>query len=527
MKKEYWWLILIVIIAALLRFMYFTSAPPGLYPDEAMDGTNAQEILHTGAFKAFYPENNGREGLFMNIQAVLLALIRQNQPWALRLPSAVFGLLTVVGLYFLAKELFKSTTMGLLSSFLIAVSYWHVTFSRIGFRAIMSPAFLVWGLYLLLKSLNQFSIFNLQSNPESQVQNQKNNWKLEIGNWSLPILAGLVYGLGFYSYIAYRVTPLLILLVLGYFFIKSKKQNWRKSFWVITAVFLLAAFLVALPLGMYFLKNPADFLGRTSELSVFKAASPVLAFTTNILKTAGMFTVAGDFNWRQNYAGRPELSATVGVLFLVGLALGLTRLFKKDFAFAVLFGWIFLAGLPVVISNEGIPHALRSILLIPPIIMLAAYGGIVFYRWAKRVLGITDGRLLISALLILALVGVETYMVFFELWANNPATAGSFNSDYVEVSREINALPNGVVKVVLVNAGGVTVPTPPAHQLPGPPMPTQTVMFLTDTFYGTEKIGDGIYYNKDKNITYYVMPEAADAVKTLNLSPAIHVYSLN
>jgi 4-amino-4-deoxy-L-arabinose transferase-like glycosyltransferase len=527
MTKEYWWLILIFIIAALFRFIYFTSVPPGLYPDEAMDGTNAQEILHTGVFKVFYPENNGREGLFINIQAILLSLIHQNQPWVLRLPSAVFGLLTVVGLYFLAKELFKSTAMGLLSSFFIAVNYWHITFSRISFRAIMAPFFLVWGLYLLLLSLHKAGVFaDIQE--EFKIQNSK--FKITIQNlkFIIPaILGGIIYGLGFYSYIAYRVTPLIVLIVLVYFFMKSKKQNWIKNFWVITTAFLLTAFLAALPLGVYFLKNPADFFGRTSELSVFKTASPALALTTNILKTAGMFTVAGDYNWRHNYAGQPELLAIVGVIFLIGLALGIVRLFKKDFSFAVIFGWIFAAGLPVVISNEGIPHALRSILLIPPVIMLAAYGGIVFYRWTKQVLGIANGRLFTSALLILALVGVETYMVFFGLWAKNPHTADAFSSDYAEIGREINALPNTAVKIVLVNASGVNVPTPPAHQLPGPPMPTQTVMYLTDTFYGTEKIGNGIYYNKDKNITYYVMPEAADAVKLLNLPPSIHVYSLN
>lgn len=521
MKKEYWWLVLIVIIAGLLRFMYFNTVPPGLYPDEAMDGTNAQEVLHTGVFKVFYPENNGREGLFMNIQAVLLNLIHQNQPWVLRLPSAVFGLLTVIGLYLLAKELFKSSVMGLLSAFLIAVSYWHLTFSRISFRAIMSPFFIVFALYLLLLSMRKLGEEDA-ANGVAQVGFLK-----ELSLWSLPLVGGLLYGLGFYSYIAYRVTPLLILIVLGYFFVRSKKQNWRKNFWVITVVFLLAAFIAALPLGAYFLKHPADFFGRTSELSVFKAASPALALGKNILETAGMFTVAGDFNWRQNYSGRPELEAIVGVLFLIGLALGLSRLFKKDFAFAILFSWVLLAGLPVVISNEGIPHALRSILLIPPIIMLAAYGGIVLYRWAKQILGIADGRFFAAAITVLALIGVETYFVFFQLWAKNPNTAAAFNSDYLEVGREINALPNAAVKIVLVYANGVAVPTPPDHQLPGPPMPTQTVMYLTDTFYGTEKIGNGIYYNKDKNITYYVMSQAADAVKVLNLSPAIHVYSLN
>ena len=157
-------LILIVIIAAFLRLYNIIppvgGLPPGLYPDEAMNGNNALEAISTRDYKVFYPENNGREGLFINIQALSIFLF-ENFPWALRIVSAIFGILTVLGIYFLAKEIFNKN-IALLSAFLLATSFWHINFSRIGFRAIMAPFFLTWGIYFLLKSLN--------------------NWKLEIGN---------------------------------------------------------------------------------------------------------------------------------------------------------------------------------------------------------------------------------------------------------------------------------------------------------------------------------------------------------
>ena len=71
-----------------------------------MNGNNALEALETGDFKIFYPENNGREGLFINIQALSLKVFGA-EPWALRIVSAIFGFLTVLGLYFLARILFK------------------------------------------------------------------------------------------------------------------------------------------------------------------------------------------------------------------------------------------------------------------------------------------------------------------------------------------------------------------------------------------------------------------------------------
>ncbi len=83
MKYKYFFLILIIIIAGFLRLYQINQLPPGLYPDEAMNGNNALEALSNTDFsakggpalgwKVFYPENNGREGLFINIQAISVA----------------------------------------------------------------------------------------------------------------------------------------------------------------------------------------------------------------------------------------------------------------------------------------------------------------------------------------------------------------------------------------------------------------------------------------------------------------------
>ena len=73
-------LILVMIVAGFLRLYHFTTVTPGLYPDEAMNGNNAIQAIQTGDFKVFYPENNGREGLFINIQALFLKFFGVNEP---------------------------------------------------------------------------------------------------------------------------------------------------------------------------------------------------------------------------------------------------------------------------------------------------------------------------------------------------------------------------------------------------------------------------------------------------------------
>src|SRR5262245_27530320 len=187
-SRTWVWLLLIVAVAAFLRFYQLDSIPPALSSDEAHNGNDILEALETGHFRVFYPQNAGREGLFINFQAVFVALLG-NKAWVLRLPSAIIGVLTVLGLYYLAAELF-TVPIGLAASFFLATSTWHLNFSRIGLRAISAPLFLVWSVYLLVLGLRRKS---------------------------MPMLAaaGVVYGLGFHTYTAYRVTPLLIAVILA------------------------------------------------------------------------------------------------------------------------------------------------------------------------------------------------------------------------------------------------------------------------------------------------------------------------
>src|SRR5581483_5006844 len=96
----------VVLLASFLRLYHITSTPPGLYPDEAMDGNNALEVVHGGHFQSFYTEDNGREGLYVNILVFFIKAFG-NKPWVVRLPAAIAGILTVLGMYFFAAELFK------------------------------------------------------------------------------------------------------------------------------------------------------------------------------------------------------------------------------------------------------------------------------------------------------------------------------------------------------------------------------------------------------------------------------------
>ncbi len=601
MNKKIIILCLIIAIAAFFRFWQIQNIPPGLYPDEAMNGNNALEAIEKGDFKIFYPENNGREGLFINIQAASVAIFG-NKPWALRLVSSAFGVLTVLGVYFLTKELFnfknpkskiqsrlgrtnfqnskqnslrfsrlkfgnwnlfenwdlgfgifRREKIALISCYFLATSLWHINFSRIGFRAIMAPFFLVWGLYFLLKSLNFINFENCEIKNSLKII----NCKLKIAFFS--IISGLVYGLGFHSYIAYRATPVLIILIFAYFWFKQK-ENRRKIIFN-GFFFIFSFFIVISPLLFYFYQNPADFLGRTSQISVFSSENPIKDLALNTVKTFGMFWYQGDYNWRHNFSGRPELFWPIGILFGLGILMCIYRILNpniknpmsnkipssndqktnnlrlRNFDFIgncppaatsvkvgklgfgifdrdilpelLLLFWLIIGLAPVIVSNEGIPHALRAIIIIPAVMIISAVGleaiikkvGNLIEKWetnyAERALQIQRIKKELFILLILFFIstGIYSFDTYFLRWAGNPNVADAFSENYADIGNYLNSLPKDLAKYVVVNANDTNVR--------GMPMPTQTIMFITKTFLPQ--------WQKEKNISY-ILPENIEKI---------------
>ncbi len=480
-RYSVFFIFIILALAVFFRLYQLTTVPPGLYPDEAMNGNNALEAIKTGDYKIFYPENNGREGLFINIQAQSIKIFG-NEPWALRIISVLFGVLTVLGLYLLTKELFKKESIALFASFFLAVSFWHVMFSRIGFRAIMAPFFLVWSLWLLWKTLGS----------------RTSTWK----SCFQVTLAGLIFGLGFHSYIAYRIAPLL--LIPPCLILIKKKQ------FLLILFFIIGAFVTTLPLLNYFYHNPQDFFGRTTQISIFSSESPLLDLGKNIAKTAGMFVWAGDYNWRHNIAGAPQLWWPVSILFLIGLIISIKNLLVTRYALLVT--WLIVMLLPVIISSEGLPHALRAIIVVPVTMIFAAVG----FEWVIEKINqrIKSGRLKKELVVLLFVffiaTAIMTFNKYFLLWASSPHTAGDFAKNYTELGNYLRYSPQDIKKYVIINAEGVDVR--------GIPMPSQTVMFLTDTFLPEKQ--------KEKNIFYILPQNLNDFINTAKNEEKLQIFML-
>jgi len=464
---------LIIATAVFFRFYHLQQTPPGLYPDEAMNGVNTLIANDTGNYQVFYPDNNGREGLFINIQALSVKIFGIH-PWALRGVSAVIGVLTVIGLYMLTKELFD-WHIAALSSFMLAISFWHVNFSRIGFRAIMVPFILVYTFHFLWRGIKSL--------------------RLSYFFW-----AGVLGGLGFYTYTSYRIAPLIaIVLFIAYWeylkktFDHSKYEHTHNQLLRGFALMMIVAFIVVIPLGLYFFHHP-DQIMEQSGLSVFNQPNPLHALGESVVQTLAMFNFSGDWNNRHNIPGAPMLPWPIGIFFVIGFIKELWHwLGRKHGHFSplhtFLFGWFFIMLLPGFLSIQA-PHAIRTMGVLPVLMIFTGRG----IWWTFKAIGawrdnthpaeqyhlhhLTDPAAVIAMVLLLVGLGGYEYNRYFNVWAKDPSTAGAFNQNYVDIANQINALSDTTAKYVIMKAPATLFDLPGQS---GVPVSAATVIFLTDT----------------------------------------------
>ena len=114
--KKYIWIILIgiVILAAVLRLWQLGNIPPSPDWDEVALGYNAYSIMQTGRdeFGKFIPVvlrsfDDYKPALYAYLTIPSILIFGLNT-FAVRLPSAIFGIISVIATYFLAKELFSN-----------------------------------------------------------------------------------------------------------------------------------------------------------------------------------------------------------------------------------------------------------------------------------------------------------------------------------------------------------------------------------------------------------------------------------
>lgn len=150
----------IVLIGFLIRILGVSSTPPGLTWDEVSLGYNAYSILTTGrdeygeilplTLKSF---GDYKPALYSYLIIPFIFFFGLNE-LAVRLPSVVFGTASILLVFLLVRELFKSDIKGYLASLMYALSPWAMIFSRPAFEANLSVFMNLLGFYLLVRWIN-------------------------------------------------------------------------------------------------------------------------------------------------------------------------------------------------------------------------------------------------------------------------------------------------------------------------------------------------------------------------------------
>lgn len=251
----------IILLASLLRIIFLSRIPSGFEHDEAVHGYDAYSILLTqrdeyGNFIPLFLKATGdyRSSIYSLMAVPLIKFLGLNE-FATRLPAALAGILTVLIVYYLVKELFNNQQLAAVSALLLAISPWHVLHSRLAFQGIYFPLLFCLGLLFFVKSF------------------QKANYL---------ILSSLVLGLSLWTYYPARGFVPLFLLGLTLIF---RQHLWRIRGRTVIAVAVFLSIFIFLssfwfsPAGM----ARAQSVGLTRDVRVliyqyFTYLSPIFLF---------------------------------------------------------------------------------------------------------------------------------------------------------------------------------------------------------------------------------------------------------
>jgi 4-amino-4-deoxy-L-arabinose transferase-like glycosyltransferase len=415
-KKIFIFLTFIIVLASILRLWQLGKVPLSPDWDEVALGYNAYSILQTGKdeYGKFLPVvlrsfDDYKPALYAYLAIPSIKILGLNVI-AVRLPSAIFGILTILVTFFLVKELFKKNNLALLSSFLLAISPWHIQFSRIAFEANVGVALNAFGILFFLKAF-------------------KKPWFLS--------LSALMFGLSLHIYQSEKVFVPLLIAVLIFSFRKEFFSIKRKHIYMSLITFIV----ISLPLVFFILTN-SDALSRAKTVSIFSNSSIIQANTEKLVRDRANNDILGlvldnrrvefvkyvvggylshlDLNWLFVVGDIARHHAPgMGLMYLVELPfllIGIYMLIFGNFSKAVkifMALWFLTVPVPASITND-VPHAVRTINFLPILQILTAIGILSSLGWIfnlkYRLLRIRVGYLMLIPIFVFSILNLSYYL---------------------------------------------------------------------------------------------------------------------
>ena len=364
-------LFLLVMAAGLFFRLYkIDSIPPGLNHDAAWNGLYAIKITQGMSYAPYVAEAWGRETLFHHVIAFFQIVVGPTK-LAIQLASVTIGVATLAAFYLLIRRLFD-TRLALVATYLLGVSGWHLTLSKVGWRAIAVPLFECLVFYFLVKAVQERRVRDF-------------------------VLAGIFLGLSLDTYDAARILPFIAGAYLLYEVVRNPAL--LRYNYVSIGSFGLFAILAFSPLGWYAMHNWDGFTGRASFTWIgaqIEQAGSIQPLFNNLGSALGMF------NFRANgddfFVNEPLLDIPVSIFSALGLIYSIFH--WRQQSYFLLLAMFFLT---IVVGIASEPNGNRMLGAVIPVTAFAAVFLVVSWRW----LGQAYPRY--SSLFTVALVGVLIY----------------------------------------------------------------------------------------------------------------------
>ncbi|MEM4230655.1 MAG: glycosyltransferase family 39 protein [Candidatus Pacearchaeota archaeon] len=474
-------LIGIVLLASFLRLWKLGKVPISPDWDEVALGYNAYSIMQTGhdEYGKFFPIvlrsfDDYKPAFYAYLVMPSIAIFGLNT-FAVRLPSAIFGILAVIATYFLVKELFllkftseeslrhTSEVFGwtpqrwapLLTAFLLAISPWHIQFSRIAFESNVGLSFNIFSITFFLKGL-------------------KKPWFLAVSSFLMA--------LNFYIYQSEKVfSPLLLFAMILIF--RKDLFSVSKKYIFLSAII---GIFVAIPMVSYLAYNK-NALGRAKGVSVFSETTKLIEDATKKLivdreknDLLGLMldnrrivfakaVIAGylshfDLNWlfvtgdiSRHHAPNMGLLYLFELPFLfIGIYYLIFGNFDKKTKFLIL-AWFLIAPIPASVTS-GVPHAVRTLNFLPTFQIFTAIGIIQVFYFVRTLYLKLKAYDLRKYLLILGFTSyVLLTLINFSYYLNqyfvqqNYFNAKDWQYGYDETIKEIRKIESNYDKIVVSN----------------------------------------------------------------------------
>lgn len=404
-------LCLILIFAFLVGFYNLGSVPNGLNKDETAIGYNAYSIGQTGRdeYGTFLPLyfrsfNDYKLPVYVYLTTVSEKIFGVNA-FAVRFPSMLFGVLTVLFIFILIKQISNRSDLALVASFLLAVNPWHIFFSHAGFEVNVATALAVLGTLFFVVGI-----------------------KRKI-NYLWLIFSIFSFTLSIYCYNVARIVSLLILC--GLVVINFKKISEIPKYILAVFALLIIGSLTPFFFTLFYHSGLSNQIGdfiigvvqqsKNLEIRSYFFSFPALftkLFFNNWLLISLQYlrNVFGFFSFDFFFInGAPNPIDGVGnfgmfyflelPFIFIGLILGI----KKRVAYLLPFYfWLIIVILASSLTLE-VPQATRSYMAIIPMIIFSAYG----------CLAIVDYLRLQKKIITYPLVGIYSvlfvYLIFYFL----------------------------------------------------------------------------------------------------------------